>query len=304
MRIHLHLVALVAAAAVGSAIVSAGGSDSPTLDRIQSTHRMRMGYRTDARPFAYTDPRGEPDGYSVSLCRQIAEAVQAHLHMSELPIDWIKVSAQEHLDAVRKGDVDLLCGASTISLERRKLVAFSIPIFPGGIGALVRADAPARLKNVLSGRGQPFHPTWRASVGELLQFRAFAAIQGATSETWLRQRIHDMQIITDVMPVSTYKDGIDAVLARRADALFGERAILLDAVRTREQKDLLVTDRQFTYEPLGLVMGRDDEPFRLVVDRTLAQFYAFNHISGLYARWFGEPDDNTIAFFKWSTVPD
>jgi len=301
---RIYFIALVVAGAIGSAIVSAGGPDSPTLDRIQRTHRMRIGYRADARPFAYTDPRGEPDGYSVSLCRQVAESVQTHLHLPELPIDWIKVGVQDRFDAVRNGDVDLLCGATTVSLDRRKLIAFSIPIFPGGIGALVRADAPARLKNVLSGRGLPFHPTWRASVGEMLQFRAFAAIQGATSEAWLRQRIRDMQIATDVTPMATYKDGVDAVVARRADALFGERAILLDAVRTRDEKDLLVTDRQFTYEPLALVMARDDEPFRLVVDRTLAQYYAFNHIGGLYTRWFGEPDDNTIAFFKWSTVPD
>jgi polar amino acid transport system substrate-binding protein len=204
---------------------------------------------------------------------------------------------------VRQGSVDVLCAADTVTLERRKTVAFSIPIFPGGVGVLLRTDAPARLKNVLSGHGQAFSPTWRASASELLQFKSFAAVNGSTADTWLHQRIKDLNVVTTVTSVPTYEVGADMVLARTSDALFGERSVLLD-VAQRRPKELVVLDRLFTYEPLALAVAQQDERFRLTVDRAITHFYAYGQISGLYTRFFGEPGENVLAFFRWNTIPD
>jgi hypothetical protein len=44
-----------------------------------------------------------------------------------------------------KGRIDLLCGADAVTMQRAgRTSGFSEPIFPGGIGALLRADAPVR----------------------------------------------------------------------------------------------------------------------------------------------------------------
>ena len=276
---------------------------SPTLDRISESGHLRLGYRVDLRPFSYRDDAGQPAGYSVELCQKIAVAIREDLRMPKLVVDWEAVSARDRFEAVRQGSVDLLCGADTVTLERRQTVAFSIPIFPGGVGVLLRTDAPARLKNVLAGRGQPFHPTWRASATELLQFKSFAAVNGSTADTWLHQRIKDLNVVTTIVPVPSYEAGADGVAARTNDAFFGERAILLGLAQ-RRPKDLLVVDRLFTYEPLALVMAQQDERLRLVVDRALAHFYAYGQMSGFYARFFGEPGENVLAFFRWNTIPD
>jgi ABC-type amino acid transport substrate-binding protein len=261
-----------------------------------------LGYRVDASPFSYRDDAGGPAGYSIALCQKVADAVKEELRMPKLAVEWIPVTASERFEAVRQRTIDVLCGADTVSISRRKLVAFSIPIFPGGVGVLLRSDAPARLKDILSGKGQAFRPTWRASASETLQFKSFAAVTSTTAEGWLRERINDLKVTATVAPVATYDAGMNAVVQRRADALFGERAILLDLAKRR--KDVAVIDRLFTYEPLAFALPAGDEPFRLVVDRTLAQFYAFGPLHGLYARWFGEPDESAIAFFRWSTIPD
>lgn len=58
-----------------------------------------------------------------------------------------------------------------------------------------------------------------------------------------------LQILTTTTTVPSYQAGVDAVRSRRADALFGERAILLDAARNRDgARDLIVLDSQFTRE--------------------------------------------------------
>jgi ABC-type amino acid transport substrate-binding protein len=192
-----------------------------------------------------------------------------------------------------------------VTLTRRAEASFSIPIFPGGITALVRADAPARLREVLSGRGQSFRPSWRAAASQVLATRAFSAVESTTSEKWLAERIRELRVITRVSRVPTYDAGIQDVLARRSDAFFGERAVLLHAARhSAPPGDLIVIDRLFTYEPLALAFERGDDAFRLFVDRVLSRYYRSGQLGELYASHFGEPDDTTLTFMRWNTLPE
>ena len=301
---RLSIATCAIALATAASLVATESPQSGALERIRQSGRIRFGYRNDARPFSYRDEYGNAAGYSIALCRRIADATMADLGLPKLAVEWIPVTAEERFLAVNLGKIDLLCGADTVTLERQRSVAFSTPIFPGGIGALLRSDAPAPLRNVLSGR-QTFHPTWRASASRLVQARAFSAVAGTTAATWLPLRIDELQVLTTLQTASSYQAGVDAVLSRRVDALFGERAIVLDAARRQEGgRDLIVLDRQFTYEPLAFPLVPRDEPFRLLVDRTLTQFYASGKIRPLYTAWFGAPDQSAVTFFRWNTLPD
>jgi len=290
--------------AYGASAQTTSAAPVDTLSRIQAAGRIRIGYRVDARPFSYRDGFGAAVGYSITLCDRIADAVKAELRLSQLAIEWVPLNAVDRFRAVSVGTVDLLCGADTITLARRSEVAFSTPIFPGGIGALLRADAPARLREVLSGRDRSLDPTWRASASRVIQTRAFAAVAGTVAATWVQKRLDELHIISKAGQVDSYAAGTEALRARRIDALFGERAILLETARHAPDRDLVVLDRLFTYGPLALTLPANDERFRLLVDRTIAQMYADGRVVGLYTTWFGEPDASALAFFKWSTVPD
>ena len=78
--------------------------------------------------------------------------MKAELGLPELAIEWVPVTLEDRFSAVAQGKIDLLCGSATETLERRKQVSFSLPIFPSGTAALLRADAPAPLQDVLAGR--------------------------------------------------------------------------------------------------------------------------------------------------------
>jgi putrescine:ornithine antiporter len=289
----------------GVAATPATAQSSETLQRVRETGHLRLGYRTDARPFSYRDPSGQTAGYSVELCRRVVDAVKRETRLEALAVDWVAVGADDRLGPVQRGQIDLLCGAETVTLARRAATSFSIPIFPGGIGALVRADAPARLREVLAGHAQTYRPTWRAAATRVLQSRSFAAVRGTTSEKWLTDRLNDLEVIATVAPVTSYDGGIQALLDHRSDAFFGDRAILLDAAkRHASARDLTPVDRLFTYEPVALALARDDETFRLLVDRALSRFYDSGSLGALYATWFGEPDESALAFFRWNTLPE
>ena len=289
---------------VATAAAPAPATSGSTLARIRETGRIKFGYRKDARPFEYTDDSGQPAGYTVALCQQVAEAAKALPGLGALKVEWVTVNTDDRLSAIQDGRIDLLCGATTVTLSRRENVSFSIPVFPGGVGALVRADAPSRLKEVLSGRQPTYHPTWRGSPAQVLQARAFTAIRGTTGEQALTQRIKELQVTADVARVSSYEAGIQAVINRESDAFFAERAVLLDlAKRHQASRNLLVIDRAFTYEPLALAFARGDEDLRLLVDRALSRVYGSPAIGSLYATLFGEPDETVLTFFRWNTLP-
>jgi ABC-type amino acid transport substrate-binding protein len=293
---------LLVAAAEGLIHAAATGG---VLSRVREKGRLTLGYRGDARPFSYTDDSGQPAGYSIALCQKIADEAKRQLNLPALQIEWKPVALDQRFRALRLGEIDLLCGADTVTLGRRAEADFSIPIFPGGIGALLRSDSSARLREALSGRGRPLDPVWRGNATQLLKARDFTVVAGTTAESWLGRRMNDLEVVAGVAPVNRYEDGVQRVLDRRSDAFFGDRAILLDAAKRHAGgRELVVLDRLFTYEPMALALAPHDDEFRLLVDGVLSRMYRSGEMVRLYAKSFGEPDEDALTFFRWNTLPE
>lgn len=279
-------------------------ASADTLDRIRESGKLNLGYRTDARPFSYMDASGNAAGYAIALCEAVSNAIKTESGNASLAVQWVPVTVEDRFSAVRDSKVDLLCGPDAETLERRKEVAFSVPVFQGGIGAIVRADAPVALREVLSGQ-PPSGPTWRGSPARILDQKTFSAVAGTRSESWLNEKVAEFRIAANVKTVDSYEAGIASVLDGTASAFFADRAILVDAAQSSgSADDLLVIERLFTHEPIALALGRNDDNFRLVVDRALSKLYESPEFETLYLKWFGQPDDATKAFFRMSALPE
>jgi len=277
-----------------------------TLDRVRSTGKLSLGYRADARPLSYRDESGTAVGYAVALCQKIADQLKADLKLPALKTEWVPVTLSDRFAAVQQGKVDLLCGADSVTLARRADVSFSIPIYPSGVGAALRADAPTALRELLAEGHAPAHPLWRGSPAQtLLESATFSVVGGTTSESWLAQRLKAFQIEASISPVGSYEAGIKAALESRFAVFFGDRAILLEsAVRSGSPRNLVVLDRLFTNEPLALGLARDNDDLRLIADRTLSRLYGSPEFRDLYAKWFGRLDESTATFFRQSALPE
>jgi putrescine:ornithine antiporter len=148
-------------------------------------------------------------------------------------------------------------------------------------------------------------PFWRASPAQILEQQTFSVIPRTTSETWLAGRLDKFQLTASVVPVASYEEGIRRVLDRSTNVFFGDRVILLEAAkRSPSKRDLIILDRRFTYEPIALALPRGDEDFRLLVDRALSRLYASEDLHFLYAKWFGEPGEFALEFFRLSALPE
>ena len=294
---------LVARAALfGSLLcVGAAASAAGTLDKIKESGKLTLGYSTEARPFSFADA-GKPAGYGVELCNKVADALKADLKLGSLAVDFVALSRDEAFRAVEQGRADLLCGAVP-TLERRKGVDFSIPIMLSGTGVAIRSDAPLRLVQALSGV-EPASPVWRGSTDQAPQRVVLAVVGGAPLEKALASRLKERRIVAELMPVKDADAGLQALRSGTAHAFFSDRAVLLDAAARQPAGELVVLDRIYRREVVALAMRRNDDDFRLAVDRALSRLYRSQEVIAIYSKHFGTPTAGARDFFELVALPD
>ncbi|MFG1478109.1 amino acid ABC transporter substrate-binding protein [Xanthobacter sp. V4C-4] len=257
-----------------------------TLERVAQSQNFRIGYRHFAPPYSYSAGNGQPAGYIVDLCREVAAGVQKALKLPKLNIDYVKVTADDRFLAVRDGRIDILCEPSSMTMSRRALVDFSLPTFIDGASVVTRGTPVKGLED-LAGR----------KVGVL---------KGTTTEETLRTTLGQMHVAADVITVNDHPEGLKLLADGKLDAYFGDRGILYYLISNGPYAGkLTLSDQYFTFETYALGLPRGDQAFRLLVDSTLADLYRTESIRDIYARTFGKfpPDQFLNALFVINGVP-
>jgi len=276
---------------------------SASAGQTSISNKLTFGYRTDAAPFSYQDEAGKPMGYTVAICYKVIEFIQKEI--GDVEVSFVPLTLAERGPALMSGKVDLLCGADSVTLSRRHAVSFSLPIFLGGVGALMRSDAEKSLRTVIEGDEPEFRPRWRASYSDILRQRTFAVVDGSLTQSWLAGKIDEFKITAETVVVDNYDQGVNAVSSGDVDVFFGDRPIVLAAAKVDAKTDeIYVVDRQFTFEPIALTMVRGDDDLRLVVDQTLSKLYRSGGILQIYREHFGAPNEDTLKMFLISGLPD
>lgn len=294
-RIGPALALLACAGVCGTAFAGA------TLDRIRDTGHIRLAYLPGGKPFTSPGSGGTPEGYGVELCSRVADSVKSSLGLSQLTVDWVEVRADNVFDTVASGNADLLCTPSNATLARRKTLSYSLPIFAGGIRAVVRDDTPMALRNVLE--EQPSQRNvWRGSPAlNMIEQTRFATVAGTSSEKWLASKVKGFKLNTATVSVPDYASGIKFLMERKIDVFLAERDVVLATLDDKSRAKVVVLSRQITHEPLALAMPRGDEDFRLQVDTALSAAYNAPEFSAMYVKYFHKLDDATRSFFAWVT---
>jgi len=270
-----------------------------TLERIQATGSLKLGYVPDQAPFSSAGTDKKPSGYAIELAGHIADALKRKAGLGSLSVTYVPVSIESGLAMVADGKIDMLCGAVTDTLGRRERVSFSIPIYSTGIGALLSADAPEEMVRVLQGGPAFDGPLWRGTMHRALSRHTYAVHAGTDTEEWLRGRAQTLGVVATLVTVDDNAKGVALVEEGRADVYFADRVILEQyASRDRADRELVILDRYFTYEPLAFALPRGDEDLRLIVDATLSGLYRSDRIVDIYRRYFGEPGEMALKLFK------
>jgi ABC-type amino acid transport substrate-binding protein len=287
MHPSIRLLSFALAAALAGPV--AAQTTSGTLAKIRDTRTITLGYRADAMPFSFTDRNGQPAGYTVDLCNRIAASIKSALNLPELRVQWVLVTPDNRIDLVQQGRIDLECGTTTATLARQEQVDFSSPIFVDGGGLLVRVDSKAWQLKDLAGK--------KVAVG-----------RNTTAARRLPEALKARGVSAQIVHVANAEEAIAMLEAGGVDAYANDRIILLGAAtRARNPGRLVLTDEDFSVEPYGLMMRRDDSAFRLAVNRGLAETYRSDAIQEIYDRWLaalGRPSVLLQSIYYINALPE
>jgi polar amino acid transport system substrate-binding protein/glutamate/aspartate transport system substrate-binding protein len=240
-------------ALLASLVLQPASLGAQTLERIKETGRIVLGFRTDAAPLSYLG-NNQPSGYTPNICFALAEKIGADLGMTDIEVIFRPVTTEDRFDRVASGEIDLLCGAATITLSRQAQVDFSIPVYVDGTTVALRQDGPETLAGL---------------AGMKIGVRS-----GTTTEEALRNSLAEDGIEADVVLFADHPAGIAALEANEIEAYFADQSILMFLLNASERAaEFKVLEEILTIEKQGLAMTRGDADFRLVVDRGLSELY-------------------------------
>lgn len=235
-----------------------------TLERIKENGELRIGFRADAPPLSFVDTQGRPAGYTPTLCAGVARGLMQQMQIEDLQITFVSVGAGDRFEKVAAGEIDLHCGAATITLRRSALVDFSIPVYVDGTAVMLPQGASS---------------SFAALAGEKVGVRA-----NTTTEEALTNTLADIGIDAEVVSVDAHPDGVLGLQSGELKAYFADQSILLglDAAMDTEGR-LQVMDKLLTIEKQGLALARGDADFRLAVNTALSQMYASGAVQKIFA---------------------
>jgi glutamate/aspartate transport system substrate-binding protein len=270
-------------------LVPGAEAASGTLERIAKSGVIRLGYLEAASPFSLSEGGKPPVGYSIELCDRVVESLRSQLKLPALKQEWVKVTLQDRIQAVREGRIDLECGTTTVTLSRQEGVDFSLMTFVDGGSMLVKPGA---------------------GLGRMADFggKRIAVVTGTTTTEALRTELKRLGITAQVVPVADERKGMALLSAGEVDAYASDRLVLIGlALNGQGGEGYRLIDEDFSIEPYALVMRRDDHDFRLAVNRALARVYRSGEITKIYDTWLGKlgrPGVLLSALYVLQAVPE
>ena len=259
------------------------------LKKIKDSGTIAIAYRTDALPFSFEDERKQPAGYTVDLCKRIAGAIEKELGLPGVQIKWVPVTVQNRLDTVARGQADMECGATTVTLSRMKQVDFSSFTFVDGTGLLIPAASKAQGLGDLAGR-------------------KIGVISGTSNERALNEALKRRVVNATVVPLPSRDEGLAQLEAGAIDAFASDKVLLVGlAARAKDPKRLTLLVEDLSFEPYAIVLPRGDTDFRLAVNTALAQIYRSGAIGEIFGRWFGmlgKPGPVLELAFVFGALPE
>jgi glutamate/aspartate transport system substrate-binding protein len=241
-----------------------------TLKRINDTGVIRIGYRENSPPLAFLDAKKKPIGYSLDLCEVVVEEIASELG-KDVRVEYRPVTPENRFDLVTSGEIDLECGSTTNSLERRQSVAFSPTMLVTGTKLLVR-----RGSGILNFRN--------------LAGKTVVLTRGTVHETAVPKLAERQKIPIKFVYAADHNESFQMLATGKADAFANDDVQLYGMLAaTRSTADFRVVGDFLTYADYALTFRKGDAEFAEVVDRAFHRLSGSREILAIYERWFLKP---------------
>ena len=267
-----HVKWLVGAALVVMTTGLASGQElTGTLKKIKETGSLTIGHRESSVPFSYYDEKQQVVGYSMDLCMKIVDAVKKELKLTKLDVKLNPVTSATRIPLIANGTVDLECGSTTNNLERQKQVAFTITHFVTANRFV--SKAANKLKTV-----------------DDLKGKTIVSTSGTTNIKQITEINAAKNLGLNILTAKDHAEAFLMVETDRAVAFVMDDILLYSLVASsKAPKDYVISADALSVEPYGIMLPKDDEAFKKVVDGAMIATYKSGEINKIYDKWFTQP---------------
>lgn len=238
------------------------------LKRIKVSGVVRIGYREAAMPFSFVSQGGTPRGYSIDLCLAIVEDISQAIGALPLRVEYLRVTPADRIDQVADGRIDLECGSTTGTAERRERVAFSPLIFVAGTRLLVKRSGAIRSERDLPGR-------------------KVAVARGTTNETALRALLAKPGRAFDLQVADDYAKALEGLATGAVDAVAADDVLIAGFLAEKDPRGTYaMVGRPLSHEPYAIAFAKGDAALAEAVQSAFRRLAATREIRWIYDKWF------------------
>jgi glutamate/aspartate transport system substrate-binding protein len=238
-----------------------------TLERIKASGGVVIGHREASVPLSYLAD-GQPVGYSIDVCLRLAAMLAGHVGVKNPTISYRMVTSATRFDAVEKGEVDLECGSTTNTAERRHRVSFTIPHLITSSRLIVLSSKPYERLEHLDGL-------------------TVASTAGTTNIKSLAHAALLKNLNLKIEAAKDHAEGVNWVLSGKVEA-FNMDDVLLFGLRASAPRpqDLKVIGKPITIEPYAIAFERGNPVLKQLIDAEMRRLIASKELHQLYDKWF------------------
>lgn len=249
-----------------------------TMERIDETGKIRVGWSKNSSPFCYLDPgTGEYIGFSVDMTHILADKLSERFG-EKIEIQPFAVTSETSAPNLSDRTIDIEMSCSISTQKRNEDVDFSLVFLFSETTFLVKKDSNIKLIEDLNGK-------------------IISAACGSDKLSIITSKI-DNSIFEpkgDIIEAKTPAMGFLDLKQGKIDALCADR-ILLEGLRAKASRpDIWETvDFAIIYEPYAYMIREDNSDFRDFVNNTIVWTINTGRFFEMYNKWMGPKPLKTL----------
>ena len=241
-----------------------------TMAELNEAGKITIGTKFDQPLFGQVDANGDPQGFDV----EIGKIIAAKLGIPEDGITWTETQSANREPFIQSGEVDIVVATYTINDKRKEVISFAGPYYNAGQDLLVLAGNPENIEGP-----------------EDLEGKAVCTVSGSTSEANIAE------YTTSVTALGGYADCLEPLRSGAVVALTTDNVILAGLAEANDP-EFEVVGNQFTEEPYGIGLTKDDTEFRNWINDVLEEAFEDGSWADAFERTAGSvlpvPDPPTV----------
>ncbi len=252
-----------------------------TMDRINKTGKIRVGWREGSIPFAFIDPKvGKHVGFSVDMTYLLVDRLSEHFG-KKIEIQPFTVTPKTRIPMVANGTVDVEMGSTTYTQQREEVVDFSVIFFVSETTFLVPKDSNIRSIEDLNGK----------RLGAARGTTNLKAIEDQVAAGKYKPR--------SIVVVETHPEGFLALKGKKIDAYSTDRS-LLEGLRMKapDPDNWKTVDFAIAYEPYGYMCREGNSDIRDFINNTIIWSIKTGKFFEMYEKWMGPKGEVPIPMSR------